>query len=61
MVQAILVLQQIEQNTKGNNNSGIHNRAMGHSIITATDEQYKWKINRTIGKENWKNNGMYRN
>jgi len=52
MVQAILVLQQIEQNTKGNNNSGIHNRAMGHSIITATDEQYKWKINRTIGKEN---------
>ena len=38
MVQAILVLQQIEQNTKGNNNSGIlkSNRSMGHSIITAS-------------------------
>ena len=48
MVQAILVLQQIEQNTKGNNNSGIlkSNRFMGHSIITATEEQYKQKINR---------------
>jgi hypothetical protein len=47
MVQAILVLQQIEQNTKGNN-SGIlkSNKSMGHSIITATEEQYKRKINR---------------
>ena len=48
MVQAILVLQQIEQNTKCNNNSGIlkSNRSMGHSIITATEGQYKRKINR---------------
>ena len=48
MVQAILVLQQIEENTKGNNNLGIlkSNRSMGHSIITATEEQYKPKINR---------------
>jgi len=48
MVQAILVLLLIEQNTKGNNNSGIlkSNRSMGHSIITATEEQYKSKINR---------------